>query len=83
MEIGLLTAIAIRGRPVKGLSLADHVTGCGSGSRYPCPAARLPRTRRNVLIDVGERSHSDQCARYAGQRTYERERSLRVVAKRV
>jgi len=26
VEIGLLTAIAIRGRPVKGLSLADHVT---------------------------------------------------------
>ena len=24
VEIGLLTAIAIRGRPVKGLSLADH-----------------------------------------------------------
>jgi len=26
VEIGLLTANAIRGRPVKGLSLADHIT---------------------------------------------------------
>jgi hypothetical protein len=30
VEIGLLTAIAIRGRPVKGLSLADQRhTSCG------------------------------------------------------
>jgi hypothetical protein len=78
VEIGLLTAIAIRGRPVKGLSLADHASAASVSTRFDACSRVLRPGGGEVLIDVAKRPHPDQRACHSWQRTHERERSLRV-----
>ena len=69
VEFGLLTVIAIRGRPVKGHSLADHITPDAARSCTLAAIdvmAMLPPSvacRREVLVHVVHHAHADECAR--------------------
>ena len=68
VENGLLTANAIRGRPVKGLSLAESAR---------CDA-RSSRSSGRVLRHVAHVTHPHQCGANRRQRSHERDGALRI-----
>ena len=65
MEIGLLTAIAIRGRPVKGRSLADPHLASERQAVTAQLRYLLSRSGADVLGEMIERAHTDERAGHA------------------